>query len=315
MEYIGGWPINDVKDLKENGYDLDEIGKKFVNSFIKQVMEDGFFHADPHPGNVKILDGKIVWIDMGMMGRLNDHDRRIMIRGVRGIALHDVTMVENAVLEIGEFKGTPDRARLYQDLKGFLEQFGSASFGAISIADEMQALMEIMKKNRIRMPHGMTMLCRGLANMEGVLTTISPDINMMEIASNRITDEYLENLDWKNELSKNARALYRASAKGIEIPSLTVDALKEYIQGQGLMNINLRSTENFTEVLASSVRNFVIGICVAALLISSSILCTTDMEPKILGIPVLGFIGFAAALSVSVLLIVRYIIRKVRSSS
>lgn len=315
MEYIGGWPINDVKDLKENGYDLDEIGKKFVNSFIKQVMEDGFFHADPHPGNVKILDGKIVWIDMGMMGRLNDHDRRIMIRGVRGIALHDVTMVENAVLEIGEFKGTPDRASLYQDLKGFLEQFGSASFGAISIADEMQTLMEIMKKNRIRMPHGMTMLCRGLANMEGVLTTISPDINMMEIASNRITDEYLENLDWKNELSKNARALYRASAKGIEIPSLTVDALKEYIQGQGLMNINLRSTENFTEVLASSVRNFVIGICVAALLISSSILCTTDMEPKILGIPVLGFIGFAAALSVSVLLIVRYIIRKVRSSS
>ncbi|MDY3233651.1 MAG: hypothetical protein SOW94_03800, partial [Erysipelotrichaceae bacterium] len=196
-----------------------------------------------------------------------------------------------------------------------LEQFGSASFGAISIADEMQTLMEIMKKNRIRMPHGMTMLCRGLAHMEGVLTTISPDINMMEIASNRITDEYLENLDWKNELSKNARALYRASAKGIEIPSLTVDALKEYIQGQGLMNINLRSTENFTEVLASSVRNFVIGICVAALLISSSILCTTDMEPKILGIPVLGFIGFAAALSVSVLLIVRYIIRKVRSSS
>ena len=57
------------------GYDLGEIGRKLVNNYVKQVMEDGFFHADPHPGNVKVMDGKIVWIDMGMMGRLSNRDR------------------------------------------------------------------------------------------------------------------------------------------------------------------------------------------------------------------------------------------------
>lgn len=62
---------------------MDEIGTKFVNNFIKQVMDDGFFHADPHPGNVKIRDGKIVWIDMGDDGRLSEKDRHTMIKGIQ----------------------------------------------------------------------------------------------------------------------------------------------------------------------------------------------------------------------------------------
>lgn len=60
----------------KDGYDLEEIGSKLIDNYIRQVIEDGFFHADPHPGNVKIRNGKIVWIDMGMMGRLSEHDKR-----------------------------------------------------------------------------------------------------------------------------------------------------------------------------------------------------------------------------------------------
>ena len=77
MEYIDGCGIDDKEELTERGYDLKEIGTKLVDNYIKQVMDDGFFHADPHSGNVKIRDGKIIWIDMGMMGRLTEHDREI----------------------------------------------------------------------------------------------------------------------------------------------------------------------------------------------------------------------------------------------
>lgn len=113
MEYIDGYAIDAMEDLQKDGYDMDEVGAKYVNNFIKQVMDDGFFHADPHPGNVKIRNGKIVWIDMGMMGRLSEKDRRTMIKGVQGIAMHDISTVESAVLEIGEFRGKPDRKKLY----------------------------------------------------------------------------------------------------------------------------------------------------------------------------------------------------------
>ena len=215
MEYIGGCPINDKEALKAAGYDLDEIGSKYVNNFIKQVMDDGFFHADPHPGNVKICDGKIVWIDMGLQ------------------------TVESAVLDLCDFRGKPDHKQLYKDLREFIETYGSNGMGSIDVAETMTALMEIMKKNKMSMPHGMTMLARGLAHVEGVLADISPDINMVQIAQARVTDDYLQKIDWKRELSRDGRELYRAAKKGIEIPSLTADALKQFLGGRSEVNLNL----------------------------------------------------------------------------
>ena len=307
MEYIDGYSLDDVESLQNAGYDMDEIGTKFVNNFIKQVMDDGFFHADPHPGNVKIRDGKIVWIDMGMMGRLSEKDRHTMIKGIRGIALHDISMVENSVLEIGEFRGKPDRERLYQDLKKFIADYGTTSMGSLDVAAAIAGLVEIMKQNRISLPHGVSMLCRGLTHIQGVLAVISPDINMMQIAVNRYTEDFLKNINWKSEFQKQARIVYRSVNKGVEIPGLVTDILKEHLEGQSVVNIDLHSSEDLTNVISAAIRNNVVGLCVAALLIASSVICTTDMTPKILGIPALGFAGYAFAMVVSIFLTVRYL--------
>lgn len=307
MEYIDGYSLDDVESLQNAGYDMDEIGTKFVNNFIKQVMDDGFFHADPHPGNVKIRDGKIVWIDMGMMGRLSEKDRHTMIKGIRGIALHDISMVENSVLEIGEFRGKPDRERLYQDLKKFIADYGTTSMGSLDVAAAIARLVEIMKQNRISLPHGVSMLCRGLTHIQGVLAVISPDINMMQIAVNRYTEDFLKNINWKSEFQKQARIVYRSVNKGVEIPGLVTDILKEHLEGQSVVNIDLHSSEDLTNVISAAIRNIVVGLCVAALLIASSVICTTDMTPKILGIPALGFAGYAFAMVVSIFLTVRYL--------
>lgn len=312
MEYIDGVPINDREALEEGGYDLDEIGTKYVNNFIRQVMDDGFFHADPHPGNVKVSGGKIVWIDMGMMGRLSEKDRRVMVRGVQGIALHDVSMVENAVLEIGEFRGKPDREKLWSDLKQFLEDYGGASMGGIDIAQVLADLMEIMKENGISLPHGVTMLCRGLAHVEGVLAQISPDINMFQIAVTRFSEDSLRNLDWKKELEKNGRLLYRSARKGAEIPSLTADTLHEFLSGRSRVNIVLGAQDEFTIIAYALVRNLVIGICIAAVLMASSIICTTNMQPQVMGIPLLGAAGFVFALAASMFLVIRNIYYRYR---
>ena len=77
-------------------------------------MDDGFFHADPHPGNVMIQGGKIVWIDMGMMGRLNERDRELIGQAIEGVALNDIGKIQDAVLALGEFKGKPIRAAFTQ---------------------------------------------------------------------------------------------------------------------------------------------------------------------------------------------------------
>ncbi|MGI6118804.1 MAG: ABC1 kinase family protein [Bilifractor sp.] len=312
MEYVGGYAINDADGLKEAGYDLTEVGSKLVNNYVKQVMDDGFFHADPHPGNVKVVDGKIVWIDMGMMGRLTEHDRKCMIRGVRGIAVNDVAAVEDAILDLCDSDGKPDTGVLYHDLRELLSHYTKSSMGNINVPQFFQEVLDVMKENHLILPHGMTMLARGLTHMEGVLTEISPDLNMTEIAAGRVREDYFSQFDLKKEVKKINKQLYRSMYKTVEIPPLVKSALEEYLRGQARVNLELNSTRSLAMLLRKLVRNLVIGMVVTGLLIGSSIICTTNMEPKVMGIPAIGAFGFLGAIGISVFLVVRHFVTRER---
>lgn len=306
MEYIGGCPVDDRASLLADGYDLGEIGRKLVNNYVKQVMDDGFFHADPHPGNVKVMDGKIVWIDMGMMGRLSNRDRNLMARAVRAIAVGDIAVLEATILELGDIQGKIDSGKLYGELRDLMDRYGNASMGSIDAVEFFKDTMEIMKNNHIKLPHGMTMLVRGLTQMQGVLLGISPDINMAEIAAGRLKEEMLQNFDLRTEAGKAGRRVYKAVGRSLDIPPLIKIALEEYLKGQARINMELDATKNMSNLLRRLVRNIVMGLWVMALLISSSIICTTEMQPRLLGIPALGFFGYVLAFAICLYIFIRH---------
>ena len=310
MEYIGGCPVDDMETLLAEGYDLGEIGRKLVNNYIKQVMEDGFFHADPHPGNVKVMDGKIVWIDMGMMGRLSYRDRNLMAQAVRAIAVGDIAMLEATITELGEIQGKVDSGKLYGELRDLMDRYGNASMGSIDAVEFFKDTMEVMKNNSIKLPHGMTMLVRGLTQMQGVLLGISPDINMAEIAAARLKEEMMQNFDFRAEAGKAGRRIYKAVGRTLDIPPLVKIALEEYLKGQSRINMELDSTKKFSDLMRRLVRNLVMGLWVMALLISSSIICTTDMKPRILGIPALGFFGYVLAFIICLYVFIRHFLTR-----
>ena len=306
MEYIGGCPVDDRASLQAEGYDLGEIGRKLVNNYVKQVMDDGFFHADPHPGNVKVMDGKIVWIDMGMMGRLTNRDRNLMARAVRAIAVGDIAVLEATILELGDIQGKIDSGKLYGELRNLMDRYGNASMGSIDAVEFFKDTMEIMKNNSIKLPHGMTMLVRGLTQMQGVLLNISPDINMAEIAAGRLKEEMLQNFDLRTEAGKAGRRVYKAVGRSLDIPPLIKIALEEYLKGQARVHMELDATKEFSHLMRRLVRNVVMGLWVMALLISSSIICTTEMKPQLLGIPALGFFGYVLAFAICLYIFIRH---------
>jgi len=306
MEYIGGCPVDDRASLQAEGYDLGEIGRKLVNNYVKQVMDDGFFHADPHPGNVKVMDGKIVWIDMGMMGRLTNRDRNLMARAVRAIAVGDIAVLEATILELGDIQGKIDSGKLYGELRNLMDRYGNASMGSIDAVEFFKDTMEIMKNNSIKLPHGMTMLVRGLTQMQGVLLNISPDINMAEIAAGRLKEEMLQNFDLRTEAGKAGRRVYKAVGRSLDIPPLIKIALEEYLKGQARVHMELDATKEFSHLMRRLVRNVVMGLWVMALLISSSIICTTEMQPRLLGIPALGFFGYVLAFAICLYIFIRH---------
>lgn len=310
MEYIDGYRIDDKENLQKDGYDLNEIGSKLVDNYIKQVIEDGFFHADPHPGNVHIRDGKIVWMDMGMMGRLSERDKKEIGKAVTGIALNDIGMIQDAVLAVGDFRGEPDTARLYKDIRMLIDKYGNQEMGQIDVAVFMQELMEIMKTNKIALPHGFTMLARGLTQMEGVLADIAPSINMVEIAAARLKEQMWQNFDWKSEFKNTGKTLYKSAHRAITLPQQLARIIEEYERGQTRINLDMHSSDQLSGLLHRLVRNIVMGLWVMALLISSSIVCTTDMKPRILGIPALGVLGYLFAVIIVLYTIVKHFISR-----
>ena len=273
-------------------------------------MDDGFFHADPHPGNVMIQGGRIVWIDMGMMGRLNDHDRELIGQAIEGVALNDIGKIQDAVLALGEFKGKPDQSRLYTDIRDLMAKYGTTDMGEIDIVEILTDLMDVMKENKIVMPHGLTMLARGLTHMEGVLADISPDINMVQIAAARLKGNLLENGNWKKQMKGTGKKLYRSMLRAVDIPALAADFLQGCMKGQTKINLDLHASDDLAWLMRRLIRNIVLGLWVMALLISSSIICTTDMTPKMFGIPALGVLGYFGALVILMYLFIKHFMKK-----
>ena len=115
MEYIEGIPIDQIQTLEAMGYDMTEIGEKLADNYCKQIFDDAFFHADPHPGNIWIRDGKIVWLDFGMMGRLTARDKSLFRQAIAALANRDVYELKNVILTLGVVKGKVNHTRLYTD--------------------------------------------------------------------------------------------------------------------------------------------------------------------------------------------------------
>ena len=237
MERIDGISIDNREELLAQGYDPAEIGAKLADNYVRQIMQDGFFHADPHPGNLRVRDGKIVWLDMGMMGSLSDRERDLIGKAINGVAGGDITLCRDAVLGLGEFHGETDKRRLYHDIEDLLDKYGSMDLGSMDLAKVFEDLTDVMKANGISMPGSLTMLARGLATVEGVVADLSPEINVMSVVTSRIGNQMLQNFDWRTEMTQDARSLYESAHKSLEIPALLADILKTGLKGEANLGI------------------------------------------------------------------------------
>ena len=296
MEYIDGYSVSDTHTLEQEGYDLVEIGEKLADNYVRQIMQDGFFHADPHPGNLRIRGGKIVWLDMGMMGRLTPRDKSLIAKAV---ARGNNSELVDVILALGIFHGKPNRIRLYTDIEGLMTRYGTMDIGSIDIAALLTELIEIMSANELAMPAQLTLLARGMTTIEGVIADLSPQVNIVEVASGRISASFWENVNWKEELKNEGSQLYRSINRAMDIPVIMADLLQSYRNNETRIKLDLHATEDLSQMLEKLVSKMVMGLVIAALLLASSILCTTQMQPHLFGIPALGFLGYIMALGLA----------------
>ena len=296
MECMEGIPLDDGEGLQAACVDMERIGRRLGINYVKQMIDDGFFHADPHPGNIWVKDGRIIWLDLGMMGRLSVRDRNSFRHAIMALVTNDVYGMKEAVLALGMPRGKVDHIQLYDDVSALMAQYGDLDFEHLKAGEVARKILMVLKSNNIAIPHGFSMFARGVMSMEGVMTRCCPQVNFSEIFAKGLRVSMEKDFSWLAELNKFKRDSYMLMKKSMQLPEQISDILKMTLSGQTKVNLDLTGSQEPLQKLDSMINKMIMAIISAALLLGSSTICTTQMEPKIMEIPLLGVLGYLAAM-------------------
>ncbi len=297
MDYMQGIHISDVDELERQGYDLTEIGTKLVENYAKQMLDDGFFHADPHPGNLVINEGKIVYLDLGIMGRLSSHDRMALSKMVYAVATHDAAGLKDGMLRFctNDVSGV-DHAHLLADLDAIISDFGEADLSELDMGAFFNSVVSMARKNGVELSGTVTMLARSLVTLEGVVDQFLPGVSIVKIITGHVRRN-INPLEFAEEESlRYLREMRMASHSLLGAASEADLAMKMLTRGQLRMRMDFGSSEDPMSELSRSADHLTMGVIIAGLFIGSSVVYYARIRPVIFGVPVIGFVGYLVAL-------------------
>ena len=247
MEYIDGTKISNTEKLLEAGYDMKDIASKLVYNYLKQIFEDGFFHGDPHPGNILVREGKIAYIDFGMMGTFTRSFQAKFKKFLYGLATRDIEGIVGAVKRIGIKKGNIDNRRLHSDIEEIYNEYMEASLYDIDLPKMMDEMFKVCRRNNISMPREMTMFLKGLMTIEGVVRKIDPDISIMDIVIPYVKGIMMKERDYRQDLEEQLENLYSLSKIGLKLPVKMTELVNSALAGKlrvQMEHINLEKSIN-----------------------------------------------------------------------
>lgn len=301
MDYVEGISVSHPEQLIAAGYDLKEIGTKLVDNYATQVLDDGFFHADPHPGNIIIAGGQIVLIDLGMTGRLNAKTRSVLKQMIFAVAKQDSPALADGLLRFaGTESDAADYPALLADLDTIVAEYGTVDLKDLDLASFVTALTQLAQRHGIEVPSTVTTVARALVTLEGLLDEFIPDVNMIEIISEHIaTSKPLDRAaaDEVKSLGVEAHAALHGLLGAL---CETKVAARMLTRGQLRVNMELAGAEEPMRMLSEMVNRLTMALIVVGLYVGSSIVYFAGVPPIVFGIPVVGFMGYVVAFVLSV---------------
>lgn len=304
MEFLDGLPVLQVEDREERR----RLARILVGEAYKQIFVDGFFHADPHPGNLRYLkDGRIGLIDFGLTGRLTPRMRDLLIRLTIAVAVRDAGSAARIIYAAGIARDRLDLTALSRDIEGIFGTTIGRSLRDIDTERVAIDLMEVISRHGVMLPSGLAMLGKAGINLEGVVRTLDPEMDLSREAlpyARKLISLPESPLELATEAFKQ---ILRFKGMFEELP-LQVDQIMMDVSS-GRLNINVSSRQ--LDGLVPSIRELggllALGMVAAASIIAAALLIVPHFgETRLSGIPVLPVLavwiaGWAAFLMVAVL--------------
>jgi ubiquinone biosynthesis protein len=296
MEYIAGVKISKVDALRSQGYDLHLIAERGANLVMEQIFVHGFFHGDPHPGNIFILpDNVTCFLDFGMMGRLSRKDREDFTDLMLSIVTKNDHKITDGVLSITTQFGEIDHEALSRDLAELLDRYMYLPLKDLQAGKILKELLGLVQRHKLSIKPNLYLMIKALTTIEGVVLMLDRDLEIIKLAEPFIKkvktarlrpDRFAEEI---GETGGEYLKLFR------QIPEGARDLLRQLRGGKMKLEFEHRGLGRLTKVLDQVSNRIAFAIVLAAQIIGSSLIILSDIPPRWNGIPIIGLAGFLVA--------------------
>lgn len=290
-ENIEGIRGLNAQEIVEEGYEKADIAEKLVYSFLSQVFKDGFFHGDPHPGNILIHEKKIVFIDFGIVGELTPSVRENLLKLLRAMVFEDVDTLINLLLSMAITKEKVDRFAFSEDFTQFYQSYISKSLGQLDLTTFFTDVLSITHQHRMIMPNDFIMLAKSLTILEGVVSDLHPDINVLEIATTYVKASGDIQLFDSISKDKLKLELYQFVTDSSRLPSSLKRTLDIINNGRLMVHLDLVHFEDKWIEINKMVNRIVFALIIAALILASSIIFILSEATGVSLFAIIIFIG------------------------
>jgi len=291
QEHVDGIPATDPARVAAAGLDRRVLAARGVDAFLKMILIDGFFHADPHPGNVFYLPGnRLVIIDFGMVGRLSPQRRAQVIDLLGGLA----RMAEEPMIDVLlDWAGDAyvDEAKLAADVNEMVFDYEGVPLKDIRVGHAIRQFAAIVREHSIVLPSDLSLMFKTLITLEGLGRQYDPDFHITEHLTPLVRSALAERYK-PNELARRGRhALTEFMNVVGGVPRDLARFLREARRGKTRIDLDLKRLDSFGRQLDSTLDRVTVGIMTASLVIGSAIVMTVQDGPVFLGVPVLPALG------------------------
>ena len=280
MEWIRGLPVDRPDELKAVGVDSTKLSKDLINCYCKQIMDDGFFQADPHPGNLLYSDGDIVWLDLGMMGEMSYAESLMLRKAVEAAIYHDVERLKEVILDLAAIEGRGeqdvDHQVLFEEIDRMLSKYIAMPMEEMNMGEIFQDFLQIASSQGLTMPSAVTMLGRSILTIQGTLVLMDPTVNFAQLMRDYVERTRLRPGELRARIGKELRKITGSLEKAIDLPQDTALLVKNVSRGRLKFQIEWSRAKQDIEAERRKENKLIAALIVAALLLFSAILLTVD---------------------------------------
>ncbi|OGR12414.1 MAG: ABC transporter [Desulfobacterales bacterium RIFOXYA12_FULL_46_15] len=312
MEYINGIKADDLTAIDAAGLDRKLITRRGADFIMKQVFEHGFFHADPHPGNIFVLEkNRICPVDFGMTGFVDKTTREIFVDLIHSIAVNNNKLTARLLCELTEYEIRPDLLRLEKDISLFVSLYLSKALKDIKTAKMLDHFLELCASHKLRIPPDFFLMMKAFISIEGVARLLDPGFDMISHAVPYVTAAKYRKFK-PSKIAEDVMDLARESYRLLQnLPGDTVEIMRLTKSGKLSFSIKIDNLDKLLNNQDQTSNRISFSIIIAALILGSAIVINSNVPPILFGVSVIGIAGFVAAAFLGVWLLIA-IIRKGR---